>query len=545
MITRRSLLGLQGEWLVEIFISGSPFRFGTAPVDVTKANGDVVRFFEGLDEQTLSASSEGSPDFSIAIAIDAGDEWAKIIGRAGVIERAPATLRRYFDGQILEESRLVLEGTVENFAYGEANERIQFDIVRRARTASRMLPSPGMVVDATTWPVQPLWDFDEKIIGSFYPIIIGNPGGAPTVVAATEALLVETRTANSDERLLIAGHKVSASTVTIFDYTDSAAGAIPSASISVSTQTDKVGREISYCQMSGSGITVDPGRVFYVGWPAGGGGLLNTNGAGALRGAGDVIAWIIQTWTDIPIDGARFAGVRELLNAYKIDSYINEPVDPMAWLNAEVFPLLPVEPRQGEDGIWWYMRRWSATASDATARLDADDGNIQRETLITTASSQVINEVTVGYGPDRDSGRHHFRVIVGAHNQTRPNDEIEAGLVTTDDRMVGGYFAALSQSIYGRQSMEIAANSVWDPATAVLIAQDIIAAQALPRRFVEYSGGSDLEAFDIGDVIILNDTSVQLLDVVAQVLDVTFGGANVVLSLEIFDDPVVSDRIAN
>ncbi|NRA03745.1 MAG: hypothetical protein HRU00_14195 [Myxococcales bacterium] len=543
MITRRSLLGMKGEWLVEIFISGSPFRFGTAPVDVTTTAGDVVRFFEGLDEQTLSASSEGSPDFSIAVAIDAGEEWGKIIGRAGVIERAPATLRRYFDGQILEESRLVLEGTVENFAYGEANERIQFDIVRRARTASRMLPSPGMVVDDTTWPVQPLWQFDEKIVGSFYPIIIGEPGSGSTTKAATEALLVETRTAFSDERLLIAGHKVSAAAVTIFDYTDE--GTPPSASISVSTQKDKVGREISYCQMSGSGITVDPGRVYYVGWPSQGGGLLNANGAGALRGAGDVIAWIVQTWTDIPIDGARFAGVRELLNAYKIDTYINEPVDPMAWLNAEVFPLLPVEPRQGEAGIYWYMRRWSATASDAIARLDADAEQIQRESLITTQSSQVVNEVAVAYGPDRSTGRHNFRVILGAELRTRPNDEIEAGLVTTDDRMIGGYRAALSQSIYGRQPLELAADAVWDPATAVLIAQDIIAAQALPRRYVEYSGGSDLESFEIGDVIVLNDSSVQLLDVVAQVLDVTFGGADVVLSLELFDDPVVSDRLAS
>lgn len=543
MITRRSLLGMKGEWLVEIFISGSPFRFGTAPVDVTTTAGDVVRFFEGLDEQTLSASSEGSPDFSIAVAIDAGEEWGKIIGRAGVIERAPATLRRYFDGQILEESRLVLEGTVENFAYGEASERIQFDIVRRARTASRMLPSPGMVVDDTTWPVQPLWQFDEKIVGSFYPIIIGEPGSGSTTKAATEALLVETRTAFSDERLLIAGHKVSAAAVTIFDYTDE--GTPPSASISVSTQKDKVGREISYCQMSGSGITVDPGRVYYVGWPSQGGGLLNANGAGALRGAGDVIAWIVQTWTDIPIDGARFAGVRELLNAYKIDTYINEPVDPMAWLNAEVFPLLPVEPRQGEAGIYWYMRRWSATASDAIARLDADAEQIQRESLITTQSSQVVNEVGVAYGPDRSTGRHNFRVILGAESRTRPNDEIEAGLVTTDDRMIGGYRAALSQSIYGRQPLELAADAVWDPATAVLIAQDIIAAQALPRRYVEYSGGSDLESFEIGDVIVLNDSSVQLLDVVAQVLDVTFGGADVVLSLELFDDPVVSDRLAS
>ena len=112
-------------------------------------------------------------------------------------------------------------------------------------------------------------------------------------------------------------------------------------------------------------------------------------------------------------------------------------------------------------------------------------------------------------------------------------------------RITGGYRSALSQAIYGRQSIEITADAVWDDATATLIGQDIIAEQALPRRFVDYSGGTDLEAFNIGDIVILNDSEVFLFDVVAQILDITVGGPDITLAFELFDDPVVSDRLAS
>jgi len=541
--TRRSLLSLQGEWILEIFIGGSPFRFGTVGTDVTRDGGDSIRFFEGLDPITQKLSSEGSADFSVGITMQAGDKWGEIIAKYNMIERSPAILRRIFAGQTLEEARIVAEGTIEGFAYGEENEKVKFAIVRRSRTQSRMLPSPGMVVDDTTWPVRGGFALDPSIIGAYYPIIIGAPGTRPGGVplATTEALLVEE--GNPDPRLLIAGHKVDATTVLIFDYTDD--GAVPTAVRTVFTTTDLVGREISYCDMQGSGLTMDNGRIYYVGWLSTGGGLLNPVGGGVLRGAGDVIDWFIRTWTDIRIDASRFGPIKELLNAYKIDAYINEPIDPVAWLNANVFPILPIEPRQGEEGLYWYMRRWDATSSDSVARLDADNGQIQRASMVTTESSQVVNEVTVTYGPDRGTGRGAFRRIVGAQDQTRADDEIESGLVTTDSRMLGGYSAALSQSIFGRQPLTIIANSVWDDSTATRIAQDIIAEQALPRRFVDYRGGADLESFNIGDIIVLNETAVGLIDVVAQILDITVGGADIMLAFEIFDDPVVSERLAS
>ncbi len=544
--TRPQIEGLQGEWILEVTISGSPFRFGTISVEVEQDVGADIKFFEGLSPITLGLSSQGSPDFSVPISLDAGESWAAIVASYNTFERAPAVLRRIFEGQTLEETRVVIQGTVEGLAYGEENGEISFNIVRRARTQSRMFPSPGMTVDLTTWPVRVGFQLDPTIIGTSYPIVIGAPGTRPAGAAGSiprpgnEALLVEE--GNPDSRMLIAGHKVAATSVTIFDFTED--GTVPVSIHPILTVEDGVGRTVSMVDMQASGITIEFGRLYFVGWLIeDGGGLPNPKGGGVLRGAGDLIEWVIQTWTDIRIDAARFGGIRERLNAYKIDTYLNVPIDPMAWLNSEIIPLLPIEPRQGEEGLYWYMRRWDATSSDAVARLDADLGQVQRESLVTTESAQVVNEVTVRFGPDRATGRFALMVVVGADDQTRSNDEIESGLVTTDSRMLGGYRAQLSQSIYGRQSLEVEAASVWDIATAALIGQDIIAEQSLPRRFVDYSGGTDLEAFDIGQILILNDSAVQLLDVIVQVLDITVGGPDIILHLELFDDPVLSERL--
>ena len=87
------------------------------------------------------------------------------------------------------------------------------------------------------------------------------------------------------------------------------------------------------------------------------------------------------------------------------------------------------------------------------------------------------------------------------------------------------------------------AGAVYDPATAVRIARDIVDAQALPRRAVAYTGELELAALSEGDVVILNDTAAGLIDVLAEVRDVTTGGPDVALSFLLFDDPATLGRL--
>ena len=547
MVTRRQLLQDAGRWLIDVEVGGRLLRFGTARAEITKANGDVVLYKEGLADFTQAISTDGATDFSVPLTIDAGEDWEAFVANYVVVERAPATLRRWHEGQLLEEARVVATGFVDGFRYREQDEPVGFNLRRRIRAFSRDLPSPGMVVDEITWPVRAGTETDERILGAPYPIIFGFPGllADGSVVAATEALLVEIDVpggGSNRTRLLVAGHRVQADEVTLFDYTDP--GEPTSQVMSIIETADGVGRIVSLAEdPPGSSLSMEVGRSYYVGWN--GGGLGNPVGQGTLVGAADLIEWFLKTWTNTRLDNGRFAGIRDRLNRYLISTWMNSPMDPTEWLNANVYPLLPIDPVQSEEGLWFRLRNFGSTPGDAIASLNADTGEIQLASDVQTISENLINEVTIEYGMDRATGRFRFRVIVGADERSRPLDEFQADLEDTDTRFVANYRASLSQADYGRQSVTIEAPAVWDAATAVLIAQDIIEQQALPRRVVSYQGGEDLAVFEENDVVTIRHTAVKLNDVLARVVDSTIGGPTVTLELDIFDDPALMRRVAS
>ncbi len=550
-LRRLDLLGKRAHWLLDIDVNGSPFRFATAPLEILRADGVTLVYREGLDDIRHSLTAEGSTDFSIPITLDNSEAWRDLIANYAQLERAAAVIYRWFDGQTFEQARKVLDGTVQGFAYGEQLEPVSFDVVRQIRTRGRKFPTPAMVADEVTWPVRVGLVLAANVIGAFYPIVIGAPGTVANVTdgrPATDGLLVEFRSPPpNDHRLMIAGHRVQATTVLVSDYNEPL-GPVSNL-IAVEEMQDLVGRTISYADLSVfamGGGDVEQNRAYYVAWsaPDGGGGLVSPVSNTLLRGAGDVILWLFQTWTDVRFDAARFSAVRETLNSYKIDTFVNDPIDPIEWLNSQIIPLLPIAPYQGEDGLYFYLRRPTVDRWDNVARLDADLGQIQRDSAVTMASDQIVNEVTVLFQPDRSTGRFRARVIISADDGARGEDELEAGLVEVDSRVQGSYLAKLSRQEYERQPIEIEAPAVWDEATAVRIGHDTIAEQALPRRFVDYTGEIDLEAFEVGNPIILNDTAVELLNVVAVILDMTIGGPEVTLHLELIDDPVVLERLS-
>lgn len=541
MLNRRQLYDTAGHWLIDLYLGGRVLRFATAPLDVPTDAGGVIRYREGLRDFQSGRSSEGAPGFSVSVELDVSEQWAELAARFVIMERSRAVLRRFYEGQTLEAARVLVDGFVSGFAYGEPDEAVSFAVVREVWNHSRKMPTAGMVVDETTWPVRAGFETDEKIIGTWYPMVWGTPGNiGGTIVPATEGLLVEWRNAPpNDRRLLLAGHRVAAAEVTVFDFSDED---VPvSAVVPVVHEADAVGRLCALADTTGSGLTMELGRVYYVGWDGPG----FTRGDVPLEGAGDLIEWTLNTWTDVQIDRARFASVRQRLNLYRLSPYVmNSQVDPQEWLNSEVLNLLPVEVQQGDAGEWYRLRRLTATKADAVARLDADTGRIQRASAIVSESESIVNECAVEYAPDRSTNRYRRRVVVGPTDNGRPSDELQPSLAAEDDRFVGSYRAQVSRQQFGRQPITIQAGAVYDPATAVRIGRDVVDAQALPRRAVSYTGENELAAFSEGQIIILNDSAVGLHDVLTEIRDITTGGPEVILSLLLFDDPATLERLA-
>ena len=79
-------------------------------------------------------------------------------------------------------------------------------------------------------------------------------------------------------------------------------------------------------------------------------------------------------------------------------------------------------------------------------------------------------------------------------------------------------------------------SAIWDDVTAGLIAEDRLAQLALPKRSISYEGGPELEGYEVGSVVLLNDPELYISDEPAIIMDVVVGsGQRVTLSLVLFD----------
>lgn len=521
----------RAHWLLELEVNGAWRRYASAGLEVTSYDGTTYRYREGVDPLNVALSSAGSVDAAQGITLYAEDQWDELARLGVVMSRSRAVLRHWVEGTALEDALVIIRGRVYGWTYEERHQPVRFSIRRSVRELSRTFPSPGMVVDSTTWPVRAGYTFDAEIVGMYYPIVIGNPGlvSAGVTVAATEALLVELHGTLTDHRMLVAGHRVATTTVDIYDYTDD--GAPASASRTVNHTEDRTGRTIAYVNMAGSGLTIDKSRTYYCGWrtPA------LAGAQGTIRGAGDVIVWMYETWSDVQIDRARMAAVLEFLNRYKVDVRINEPTD-VSWVSSVLLPHLPVEPVEGEEGVWFRRLVWRQKSSDVVGRLDADLGQAERVSPVVVVDDNVINEVTVEYRNDRYLGGYRSRIIVGGDTDHRTADELQPGLATADARYMSNARAKVSQGQYGRRPVTVALDWTWDTSTAVQVALDVIDQHALPHRAVSYAGELWLSRWSEGDVLELNDTRVGLVNVRARVADVSITDSTATLMLQIIDE---------
>ncbi len=174
MVTGDQIRAVAATWLLDLTFGGEVFRFATNAVEVTDSSGEVFRYAVGLADFEWSYSQAG-PDASVGLTINSSVDWARMQARGVSLERASGTLRRHYAGTVLEQARIVLRGLSERVEYGAPDEPLTLSLTSMPVEQSDTLPEPQAVVEAQTWP-KDLNQFDEKLKGSYYPIIIGQPG---------------------------------------------------------------------------------------------------------------------------------------------------------------------------------------------------------------------------------------------------------------------------------------------------------------------------------------------------------------------------------
>lgn len=287
--------------------------------------------------------------------------------------------------------------------------------------------------------------------------------------------------------------------------------------------TDAQGSVIdaSYQPFSAS---VDNGRFdLFVGWlndaqdSGGGEGGLIGAGGDLIRGAGDVLHWLMRQ-SNKPIDHGRFAAAAPLLNGFKIDAVIDSPVKPYDFARDEILPLIPARLVTGPEGIYPVVFRYHATASDAVATLDTGiDPRIQRGSRIRVDSSRIANNFILDYAYSVRTSKYWATAELGAGPFDSDAPEVKASI-----------YCKLSQQRYryanGRARVvtrKLQSRVIYDSATAQAVLAWQARAYSLAVREVSYLVPEKEWAWlERGMVLLLNDPEIHVSGWVVHVLDV-------------------------
>ena len=551
-------------WIVEVSLYGRPARFATERLEIETDSGEVVVCREGLEDFQLTIGSGDVAELSAAVSIAADDlegvagpldqigGWAGLYAAGYDLERQPAILYRWKPGTTFERARVVLRGIVQELSIGGPLEPLEFTVARAPSRESRTLIAADAKVDLDTWPVRASYEVDENILGAWYPLVIGYPGGNAIGLVVeqrprTPGLLVEnadspTPTAR-ESRLLVAGHRVDADEVLV--HRIETGNVSPNESRPVFEVDDGLGRTVSVVDFDGSSLDHELGDQFYVSWsPAvgDGGGLPRLDGSGPVRGLGEVIRRLLEEFSDLDVDGPAMESESVYLDRFKIDTFLNEPPpDAWSWIQSELLQLVPVKILEGPNGIWIRLMRYDATARDAGLFVDGDDPRVSRRSRLTsTGWDQVANEIRIDFGANRNAPNFVAHRVVTGRDEVPSQSffDFRCGVsrrrLTRDGRPESGIRELV---LGGGAHLE-------DVATVDAILRLKAAELAIPHKRASWSLPEGLEdSIRPADVVLVRDTEVGIpVPRAALVDDVTIGGGEVVANLIVLEDPARIER---
>jgi len=139
-------------------------------------------------------------------------------------------------------------------------------------------------------------------------------------------------------------------------------------------------------------------------------------------------------------------------------------------------------------------------------------------------NSQIRNEITVNYCWLPAIGEHmNWRRAVADYSSDTTRDHPYERCARSQQSGVAGWVVDLAW-IYANE-------------TASQVLSALVHRYALPYRTITYSGGTDLEHIQAGDVVALTDDDLHLTSRVAHVTRKRFPGAGVIeFDLEIFEE---------
>lgn len=565
-IAHAETIGRRVHWLVEVEIGGFVYRASDEDVAVTDANGNVWNYACGLGELAMRISDDGADGAAVSLAADVQgtpDGWPSVVLQSP--QGSPATIRRWVEGQVLDDARVMFDGEITNATWDGADDPLVVRVAWRQRTP-KPVPPPQAQINAATWPLPGASAYtpDESVFGAAYPLVFGRPGyradapwGATIVTAyATPGYLAQHSAgvvAYSGSRIGIGwvpdGTTYHATTVSVYrahdDTTNSSGRGFAMQSLTVSTVTDSLGYTVATVTpgaWTGANTTVKfaPNKQYWIRWNDGGG-VYNQDRSGPMRKAGEIAAYLLGL-AGLTVDAGKMATARGKLDRYLLDfAMVESESDVRGMIESRLG--VPLARRQGENGMWYEALNYAPRPEDAVLHLvrlehESDVSGwfetqettyaprvlVEKSEPISYTDEEIANTVTVRYALDR--GKAHTQEIV-----------VTGGVPDSARYEIGSVVCAASRARYGELiGPVVELRMVHDQATAEIIALDTAARMAYPRRLTGYVGDvADLEVVEVSDIVRVTDRERNISNALALVRSVDYTLTTIGVQVEVLD----------
>ena len=553
-------------WLLEVRLAGVVHRFSTYPLDLDSDDGPIsypgglpdVEYREALARlETNPGTQSASMEVVFGVDLPALHRRGFPLSSASaelsmMVVRSGAPVLTY------EQRRVVLVGGLDNPQIGAPQRPAgwaAFTITGSAFDDTARLLSPRARISKTTLLTS--WDTAnevvEKNLEKPYPIVIGRPGryrqagaSAWSVIEGTPAYVVDydtTSLPDAADILLIAGHHVTASGVSVF-----AKDIAAPVELVPSNTYDRIGQPIAIVDIGSQSDEFCNASEYWVAWGGTssfsftGAGLRNPYSSAFLDGAGDVCRWALSH-SSIPTDASAWAALAPILNRIKIDTFINDPeVTPWGWLEANVFPLLPITVRRGPDGLYPVLMDLGTTPASAMPAI-VEGRDVSRIGPMTAEKrpAQIATSVSVEYAPrGSESDDYQRLVLVGDLAVYELSDGSEA----TDLSTTTTVHSQVGRVTYPGASLEtFSAPAVYDDATAHSFARRMVRESSFIGYSVMYSAPASAGWLRVGQSVALTDAGLSMADQPCEIIEMSWsGGSEWTMVLYFAEDPARDDR---
>lgn len=532
-LTALDFAGADVVWLLSVTWAGRTFRWASSTTDtgprvLTDLDGGTHEYEGGLvmprvpSAASLQSTAVDSLSLGFAVQFPGDVDVAQMVSQGHDLSTATAEVALHLVGDVYESRQVVLAGGLRKPTYDVAGEPVRFTVEADTYDDGALIPTVAQRVTLSTWASRP-----QASEGLYYPIVFGTPGafvtsaGSSTVTSGSPALIVDS-SGGTAITLVVAGHRVAANTVRIYD----ADGV--GEDLSTISALDALGQTVTTVDLATSSTIDRTSDEFWVGWNSGAA-LVEADGTTAVTSAGALIQWMLDRSTS-RVDKGRWAAVASQLGRFTLAGYIDSPVAPSEWVADNVLPLIPVTLVDGPGGQAPILWRYDAATSDAVTHIEHGPGvNRVGSVEYVTQRRDVTNEYRLDFAKRARNGQAYRSVALVASSEGSSDEYLSRR-------------AELSKARSGVRVESMETDVVYDQGTALAVLGWKIAAHAFAQRRVRYQVPQEFGWLALGDVVTLTDADRYFTSLVALVQGIEWDLDTLTLDLLLIEQPDRDNR---